>query len=115
MARMGPAVGVAVAVAGMGASPVGGGEPGWGAPARVPPPRLAWIRSATGGVSEGCMDKEHILREIRRTADANGGVPLGFRKFEVVTGIKRSDWIGIYWPRWNDAIREAGLPTNQLQ
>jgi hypothetical protein len=61
------------------------------------------------------MDKEHILREIRRTADANGGVALGFRKFEVVTGIKRSDWIGIYWPRWNDAVREAGFPTNELQ
>jgi hypothetical protein len=61
------------------------------------------------------MDKEHILREIRRTAQENGGVALGFRKFESQTGIKRSDWIGIFWPRWNDAVREAGLPTNQLK
>ena len=59
------------------------------------------------------MDKALILREIKRTAEVNGGVALGFRKFESETGIKKSDWLGIIWPRWNDAVREAGLTPNQ--
>jgi hypothetical protein len=61
------------------------------------------------------MDKAHILQEITRTAQANGGVALGFRKFESETGIKRSDWLGVFWARWNDALREAGLAPNQLK
>jgi hypothetical protein len=60
------------------------------------------------------MDKAHILREIKRTADANGGVPLGWRKFLSETGIKQGDWFGIHWARWSDALREAGFEPNQL-
>jgi hypothetical protein len=44
----------------------------------------------TNGAS--ILDKAHILAEINRTADANGGKPLGWRKFLSETGIKQSDW-----------------------
>lgn len=60
------------------------------------------------------MDKAHILREIKRTADANNGAPLGTARFETETGIKQSDWFGIHWARWSDAQREAGFEPNQL-
>jgi hypothetical protein len=61
------------------------------------------------------MKREHILQELRRTADANGGVPLGRLSFFKETGIKESDWKGKFWARWNDAVREAGLEPNQKQ
>jgi len=61
------------------------------------------------------MDKRHILSEIKRTAAANGGVPLGTAKFFRETGIKNSDWLGKFWARWGDAVREAGFEPNQLQ
>jgi hypothetical protein len=55
------------------------------------------------------MNKQHILDEIRRTAKANGGVPLGRDRFLTETGIKEFDWRGRYWVRWGDAVREAGF------
>ena len=61
------------------------------------------------------MTKTHILREIKRTAAANGGVPLGWRRFETETGIKEYDWLGKFWARWSDALREAGFAPNQFQ
>jgi hypothetical protein len=61
------------------------------------------------------MNKAHILAEIKRTAEANGGVPLGITRFEAETGITRSDWYGKFWARWGDALREAGFAPNQLQ
>lgn len=61
------------------------------------------------------MDKRHILSEIQRTAKANAGVPLGREKFLQETGIKESEWSGIHWARWGDAIREAGFTANELQ
>lgn len=60
------------------------------------------------------MDKDHILSEIRRTAQANGGIPLGEKLFLDETGIRRVDWEN-YWARWGDAITEAGLEPNTRQ
>lgn len=60
------------------------------------------------------ITKAHILQEIKRTADVNGGEPLGWKKFESETGVKHADWYGKYWARWGDALREAGLAPNQL-
>lgn len=61
------------------------------------------------------MDKQHILAEIKRTAKANRGTPLGRSRFLEETGIKESDWAGIHWARWGDALREAGFSANELQ
>ena len=55
------------------------------------------------------MDRQHILAEIRRTAAANGGVPLGRARFVLETGIQEADWRGTHWERWADAVLEAGL------
>lgn len=60
------------------------------------------------------LTKNHVLQEIRRTAEANGGIPLGRKRFATETGIKEFDW-SKFWPRWSDAIRESGLEPNQFQ
>lgn len=59
------------------------------------------------------LTKEHILSEIRRTASK--GVALGKERFQKETGIKESDWSGILWTRWGDAVQEAGFEPNALQ
>ncbi|SRR5260370_42578403 len=59
------------------------------------------------------MTKAQILQEIKTHAEANNGIPLGLNKFENETGIKQWDWQK-FWPRWNDAVREAGYTGNQL-
>lgn len=61
------------------------------------------------------VKKEHILKELRRTAGLNGGVPLGRSVFFKETGIRESDWKGKFWVRWSDVVREAGLEPNQKQ
>lgn len=61
------------------------------------------------------MTRQHILDEIRRTAKTNGGVPLGFKRFEQATGIRHNDWFGKHWGRWGDALQEAGFAPNTLQ
>jgi hypothetical protein len=60
------------------------------------------------------MTKEHILREIKRTAESNGGNPLGKDRFSRDTGIKMHHW-NRFWARWGDALREAGFKPNTLQ
>ncbi len=59
-------------------------------------------------------DKDHIIGEIRRTAKANGGVALGWRRFEEESGVRYYDWYGQYWTRWGDAVREAGFEPNRM-
>lgn len=59
--------------------------------------------------------REHIIAEIRRTAEQNGGKPLGIERFRSETGINPSDWQGKFWARWGDALSEAGFQPNQLQ
>ena len=60
------------------------------------------------------MNKEDIIGEIRRTAKANEGVALGWRRFEEVTGIRYHHWYGQFWTRWSDAVREAGFTPNRM-
>ncbi len=61
------------------------------------------------------MNKAHILEEIRRTAKKNGDVPLGRSRFLAETGIRESDWLGKFWIKWSDAVREAGYEPNTKQ
>lgn len=61
------------------------------------------------------MSKRHIIEEIKRTAAANGGRPLGHRKFSTETGIQYADWYGKHWARWSDALLEAGFGSNAMQ
>jgi hypothetical protein len=60
------------------------------------------------------MNKAHIIAEIKRTAAANGGKPLGKSRFEQATGIKIHEWCGKFWARWGDALQEAGFKPNAL-
>lgn len=61
------------------------------------------------------MTRAHIVQEIQRTTKENNGKPLGRMKFTSETGIKASDWLGVYWARWSDALREAGFAPNPFQ
>jgi hypothetical protein len=61
------------------------------------------------------VTRERILNEIRRTAEENGGAPLGVARFFQETGIKDSDWHGKHWARWGDALQEAGFQPNQMK
>lgn len=60
------------------------------------------------------MDKEHIILEIKRTAEENGGTPFGQKRFETETGISRFEWYGKYWSKWSDAVIEAGFKPNKF-
>jgi hypothetical protein len=61
------------------------------------------------------MTRDFILKEIKRTAEANGGKALGRQRFIEETGIKEYDWKGKIWARWGDAVREAGFSPGQLR
>lgn len=58
--------------------------------------------------------RDHILSEIKRLADANGGRAPGKQAFQTATGIREADWYGRYWARWGDAVAEAGCTPNEL-
>ena len=59
------------------------------------------------------MEKERILAEIRRAAAENGGQPLGVKRFSKETGITEYTWHE-HWPRFSEALEEAGFAPNQL-
>lgn len=59
------------------------------------------------------MNKGMIIAEIQRTAAANGGTPLGWKRFIAETGVQERDWKR-YWARWSEALQEAGLAANRL-
>jgi hypothetical protein len=56
-----------------------------------------------------------VLHEIKRLAAGNGGRPPGRRAFERNTAIKESEWLGVIWARWSDALVEAGFAPNKMQ
>jgi len=58
--------------------------------------------------------KQRILDEIKRTAEENGGTPLGIDRFKEATGICKEDWYGIYWAKWSDSQVEAGFEPNRF-
>jgi Meiotically up-regulated gene 113 len=60
------------------------------------------------------LTKDDVLREIRRTAAENNGVPLGKIAFLEATGIRESDWSGRWWTTWGAAVREAGFEPQRI-
>ena len=59
--------------------------------------------------------REHILNEVRRLGNLNAGVSLGKKRFEAESGIAEAVWLGRYWARWSDLVRDAGLEPNAWQ
>ncbi len=60
------------------------------------------------------FEKDYILKEIIRTVRENGNTALGILKFEKQTGIKRDDFLGKYWTKWSDALKDAGYEPNKF-
>lgn len=60
------------------------------------------------------MERDEILAAMKRTAEENGGKPLGMDRFARTTGIGEYDWLP-YWSRFGDLQRDAGFEANQLQ
>ena len=59
--------------------------------------------------------RERVLSEIKRLALAADGKPPGKLVFARQTGIGEHQWSGVIWPRWGDALAEAGFQRNELQ
>lgn len=55
--------------------------------------------------------REEIITEIRRLA-AQIGRPPGSHLFQAETGLRAHHWRGLYWARWSEALKEAGLQPN---
>lgn len=65
-------------------------------------------------MTEGPPIKAVILSEIKRLSAKLGKSP-GVALFTRETGIPQHQWYGVIWPRWSDALEEAGLSGNSLQ
>lgn len=61
------------------------------------------------------MERDAILKEIRRAAAENGGIAPGQNQFEKLTGITQGKWRGRLWLKWSDAVYEAGLTPGRMQ
>ena len=59
--------------------------------------------------------RTRIVGEIKRLAALDNGRAPGRASFVQQTGIKVSQWSGVIWARWGDALEEAGLSPNKLQ
>ena len=59
------------------------------------------------------VSKEKIIEEIKRTAQDNGGMPLGAARFQQETGISSYEW-GRHWARFGDALNAAGFEPNKF-
>jgi hypothetical protein len=57
--------------------------------------------------------REQILAEIRRTAEENGGRPLGGKQFTRSTGLSEYA-VHQFWRRYSEAVTEAGLAPNEF-
>lgn len=64
-------------------------------------------------MSGSMWSREEILAEIRKYGDSHEGKIPGRDKFAELTGIGKSDYAR-YWPRWGDAVSEAGVEPNKL-
>lgn len=45
--------------------------------------------------------------------DVKGGKPVGVKRFTDSTGIGQWEWMGRYWARWSEAVREAGYEPGE--
>jgi len=53
------------------------------------------------------LNQAPLLQEIQRPAAVSGNTALGSRQVTVATGIQEADWLGQFWARWREALREA--------
>ena len=60
------------------------------------------------------LTKDFIVAEIQRIAKKLGRPP-GRMVFEKETGIRKSEWSGVHWRNWSEAVEEAGFPPNRKQ
>lgn len=58
------------------------------------------------------MTRDEILDAVRDIVKRTGRVP-GRASFERESGIRKHEWYGRYWPRWGDALVEAGFEPNE--
>jgi Meiotically up-regulated gene 113 len=86
----------------------------WGS-RRIDSTRPATISYTDGNLGIADMDRLYIIAEIKRTAQENGGVPIGRGRFAAQTGLRNSDCSGRFWARWGDALLEAGFEPRALQ
>lgn len=60
------------------------------------------------------IDREAIIKEVRRIAAENGGIAPGQGGFENETGITPAQWRGRLWLKWSEAVIEAGFTPDDF-
>src|SRR5438105_1289372 len=61
------------------------------------------------------MSRESVLREIKRTAEANRNVPLGERMFYSETRLTRRQLWSAGFPNYGSAVEAAGYERNAFK